>query len=40
MQHEITAPADGIVTALPVTPGTQVDVGAVLAVVVSWEEEA
>jgi propionyl-CoA carboxylase alpha chain len=33
MQHQINAPADGVVTELPVTAGQQVDVGAVLAVV-------
>jgi propionyl-CoA carboxylase alpha chain len=33
MEHKITAPADGVVAELPVTAGTQVDVGAVLAVV-------
>ncbi|MEV4417131.1 biotin carboxylase N-terminal domain-containing protein [Catellatospora sp. NPDC049609] len=33
MQHEITAPTDGVVTSLPVTTGRQVEVGAVLAVV-------
>ncbi len=33
MQHQINAPADGIVTELPVTVGQQIDVGAVLAVV-------
>jgi propionyl-CoA carboxylase alpha chain len=33
MQHQINAPADGIVAELPVSQGQQVDVGAVLAVV-------
>ncbi|MEO8889736.1 MAG: biotin carboxylase N-terminal domain-containing protein [Jatrophihabitantaceae bacterium] len=33
MQHQINAPADGIVAELPVGAGQQVDVGAVLAVV-------
>jgi propionyl-CoA carboxylase alpha chain len=33
MQHQIDAPANGIVTDLPVDVGQQVDVGAVLAVV-------
>ena len=33
MQHQINAPADGIVTELPVTVGQQIDVGVVLAVV-------
>jgi propionyl-CoA carboxylase alpha chain len=33
MQHQITAPADGVVRELPVSAGQQVDVGAVLAVV-------
>jgi propionyl-CoA carboxylase alpha chain len=33
MQHQIDAPASGIVTELPVQVGQQVDVGAVLAVV-------
>lgn len=33
MQHQISAPTDGIVTELPITEGQQVDVGAVLAVV-------
>jgi len=37
MQHQINAPADGVVTELPVTQGQQIDVGAVLAVV-STEE--
>jgi len=33
MQHRIDAPSDGVVTELPVKPGQQIDVGAVLAVV-------
>ena len=33
MQHQITAPADGIVTELNVLPGQQIDVGTMLAVV-------
>jgi propionyl-CoA carboxylase alpha chain len=33
MQHQINAPVDGLVSELPVAPGQQVDVGAVLAVV-------
>ena len=33
MQHTITAPVDGIVSELCVTPGTQVESGAVLAVI-------
>ena len=33
MQHQIDAPATGVVTELPVQVGQQVDVGAVLAVV-------
>jgi propionyl-CoA carboxylase alpha chain len=33
MQHQINAPADGVVTDLPVQVGQQIDVGAVLAVV-------
>ncbi|WP_328481247.1 ATP-grasp domain-containing protein [Streptomyces sp. NBC_00377] len=35
MQHVISAPADGTVTSLPVTPGQQVEVGTLLAVVES-----
>jgi len=35
MQHRIDAPADGVVTELPVAVGQQIDVGAVLAVVSS-----
>jgi propionyl-CoA carboxylase alpha chain len=33
MQHQINAPADGVVSELPVSAGQQIDVGAVLAVV-------
>ncbi|MGW7578771.1 acetyl/propionyl/methylcrotonyl-CoA carboxylase subunit alpha [Streptomyces sp. NPDC054765] len=33
MEHKITAPAAGTLTALPVSPGQQVEVGALLAVV-------
>jgi propionyl-CoA carboxylase alpha chain len=33
MQHRIDAPADGVVSELPVSEGQQIDVGAVLAVV-------
>jgi propionyl-CoA carboxylase alpha chain len=33
MEHQISAPADGVVSELNVTPGQQVDVGAVLAIV-------
>jgi propionyl-CoA carboxylase alpha chain len=33
MEHKISAPADGVVAALPVEVGQQVEVGAVLAVV-------
>jgi propionyl-CoA carboxylase alpha chain len=33
MQHTITAPTDGVVSGLSVTPGTQVESGAVLAVI-------
>ncbi|GAA2015955.1 biotin carboxylase N-terminal domain-containing protein [Catenulispora yoronensis] len=36
MEHQVSAPVAGVVTALPVAAGSQVDVGAVLAVV---EEE-
>ena len=32
MQHQINAPADGVVAELPVREGQQIDVGAVLAV--------
>ncbi|MGN6605622.1 MAG: biotin carboxylase N-terminal domain-containing protein [Jatrophihabitans sp.] len=37
MQHQINAPADGVVAELPVRPGQQIEVGAVLAVVQSEE---
>lgn len=33
MEHQITAPAAGTLTSLPVHPGRQVEVGALLAVV-------
>jgi propionyl-CoA carboxylase alpha chain len=33
MQHRINAPADGVISELPVSEGQQIDVGAVLAVV-------
>ncbi len=33
MQHTVSAPYDGVVAELPVTPGTQVNAGDVLAVV-------
>jgi len=33
MEHRISAPADGVVTELPVAVGQQVEVGSVLAVV-------
>jgi biotin carboxyl carrier protein len=33
MQHEVAAPAAGIVTDLPVTVGAQVELGAVLVIV-------
>ncbi|WP_106180322.1 biotin carboxylase N-terminal domain-containing protein [Prauserella shujinwangii] len=38
MEHRIAAPADGVVTDLPVTAGQQVEQGAVLAVVSGSEE--
>jgi propionyl-CoA carboxylase alpha chain len=37
MEHQISAPADGVVSELNVSPGQQVDVGAVLAVVTNQE---
>ena len=37
MEHQIAAPADGVVSELKVSPGQQVDVGAVLAVVTEKE---
>ncbi|MFG2721172.1 acetyl/propionyl/methylcrotonyl-CoA carboxylase subunit alpha [Streptomyces sp. NPDC048416] len=40
MEHRITAPASGTLTALHAAPGRQVEVGALLAVVVSEAEEA
>lgn len=33
MEHRISAPADGTLTALRVVPGQQVEMGALLAVV-------
>jgi propionyl-CoA carboxylase alpha chain len=33
MEHEIVSPADGVVTALPVRVGDQVDAGALLAAI-------
>ncbi|WP_109509660.1 biotin carboxylase N-terminal domain-containing protein [Nocardioides speluncae] len=39
MQHQISAPTDGVVSELPVQEGQQVDLGAVLAVVTTHEEE-
>ena len=39
MQHTITAPHAGTVTDLPVTVGSQVAAGAVLAVVRAEQEE-
>jgi propionyl-CoA carboxylase alpha chain len=38
MQHQINAPADGVIAELPVSAGQQIDVGAVLAVVTDPEE--
>ncbi len=38
MEHRITAPADGVVTDLPVSVGQQVEPGAVLAVVTPEEQ--
>ncbi|MFU8852718.1 biotin carboxylase N-terminal domain-containing protein [Micromonospora sp. SL1-18] len=38
LEHPVLAPADGMVTELPVPPGGQVDAGAVLAVVTPEEE--
>ncbi|MPY96968.1 MAG: biotin/lipoyl-binding protein [Actinophytocola sp.] len=40
MEHQISAPADGIVAELPVSQGQQVDVGTVLAVVHAEKETA
>jgi propionyl-CoA carboxylase alpha chain len=39
MEHRISAPADGVVTELPVVVGQQVDLGAVLAVVSNEEQQ-
>ncbi|WFB08884.1 ATP-grasp domain-containing protein [Streptomyces sp. LX-29] len=39
MEHKITAPADGVLAALHATPGRQVEVGALLAVVVPERDE-
>jgi propionyl-CoA carboxylase alpha chain len=39
MQHRVSAPVTGTLTALPVTPGQQVEVGALLAVVEEAVEE-
>jgi propionyl-CoA carboxylase alpha chain len=39
MQHQINAPADGVLAELPVREGQQVDVGAVLAVVTTEGEQ-
>jgi propionyl-CoA carboxylase alpha chain len=39
MQHQINAPADGVVTELAVTAGDQVEVGRVLAVVTAEEAQ-
>ena len=38
MQHQINAPADGVIAELPVSAGQQIDVGGVLAVVTEPEE--
>jgi propionyl-CoA carboxylase alpha chain len=38
MQHRVDAPADGVVTDLPVRPGQQIEVGTVLAVVTEGDE--
>ena len=40
MEHRITAPASGTLTALHAVPGRQVEVGALLAVVTSEAEPA
>jgi propionyl-CoA carboxylase alpha chain len=37
MEHQITAPADGVVSELPISVGQQVEMGAVLAVVLDTE---
>ncbi|WP_156725004.1 acetyl/propionyl/methylcrotonyl-CoA carboxylase subunit alpha [Streptomyces apocyni] len=39
MEHRVTAPVSGTLTALHAAPGRQVEVGALLAVVVAHEEE-
>ena len=39
MQHQIDAPADGVVSELPVSAGQQVDVGAVLAIVTPQQDD-
>ncbi|WP_028849319.1 acetyl/propionyl/methylcrotonyl-CoA carboxylase subunit alpha [Thermocrispum municipale] len=39
MEHQISAPHDGVVTELHVAPGEQVDVGTTLAVVAEAEQE-
>ncbi|MEU5102999.1 biotin carboxylase N-terminal domain-containing protein [Streptomyces sp. NPDC021354] len=39
MEHRVTAPAAGVLSALHATPGRQVEVGAVLAVVVAEGDE-
>jgi propionyl-CoA carboxylase alpha chain len=38
MEHPVNAPADGVVRTLPVSTGTQVEAGALLAVVDTAEE--
>jgi propionyl-CoA carboxylase alpha chain len=38
MEHPVTAPADGVVRQLPVSAGTQVEAGALLAIVDTSEE--
>jgi len=38
MEHQISAPGDGVVTELHVAPGEQVDVGTTLAVVQEDEQ--
>ncbi|MDQ8704642.1 biotin carboxylase N-terminal domain-containing protein [Streptomyces sp. LHD-70] len=40
MEHRVTAPASGTLTALHAAPGRQVEVGALLAVVVQEEKES
>ncbi|MGW7595469.1 acetyl-CoA carboxylase biotin carboxyl carrier protein subunit, partial [Streptomyces rubiginosohelvolus] len=37
MEHRVTAPAAGVLTALHAAPGRQVEVGALLAVVAAGE---